>query len=86
MMTALMARLTTGSSQSQPVKRITKPATTTPAETIASAAMCMNAPRMLMSPLRPAANSQAVAPLMTMPIAATVITVPPATGSGAPSR
>ena len=36
--------------------------------------------------LRPAANSQAVTPLTTMPIAATTITVLPATGSGWPRR
>ncbi len=37
---------------------------------------------MLMSPLRPLANIQAVMPLMTIPIAATAITVPPSTGCG----
>ena len=44
-MTALIARLTSGSIQSQPVSRITRPAATTPTETSASAAMCRNAPR-----------------------------------------
>ena len=40
---------------------MTKPATTTPADTAASAIICMKAPRMFRSPLRPEANSQAVA-------------------------
>src|SRR6516225_9600299 len=55
---------------------------TTPAETAASAIMCRNAPRMLRSPLRPEANRAAVTPLTTMPTAATIMTVPLATGSG----
>jgi len=37
---------------------------------------------MLMSPLLPEANSQAVTPLMAMPMVATMITVRLATGSG----
>ena len=37
---------------------------------------------MLMSSLRPEANSQAVKPLSKMPMAATKSTVHPATGSG----
>ncbi len=41
---------------------------------------------MLRSLLRPEANSAAVMPLITMPTAATIITVPPDTGSGVPSR
>jgi hypothetical protein len=84
--TALIARLTTGSTQSQPVSRITSPASTTPADTSASDAMCRKAPRRLMSLLLPAANSQAVSPLIAMPMAATIITVRLATGSGEPSR
>ncbi len=48
--------------------------------------MCMKAARTLMSPRRPEANSAAVMPLTTMPMAATIITVAPDTGSGAPSR
>jgi hypothetical protein len=75
-------RLVSGSSQSQPVSRMTAAATTTPADTAASATMCRKAPRILRSPFRPEANSQAVAPLMTMPMAATIMTVPLATGSG----
>ena len=42
-------RLASGSSHSQPVSRISSPATTTAAETPASAAMCTNCARMLMS-------------------------------------
>ena len=82
--TALMIRLTTGSSHSHPLNVITKPATTTPADASASEAIWTNAPRRLMSRLPPA-NSQAVRPLITIPTAATIITVFPATGSGAPS-
>src|SRR3546814_18715133 len=59
--------------------------TTTPAETAASAAMWMNAPRILRSPFLPRANRSAVAVLMTMPMDATTMTVPPATGCGDPS-
>src|SRR5262245_10042049 len=61
-------------------------ATTTPAGTAASATMCRNAPRMLRSPLRPEANSPAVAPFTTIPTLATIMTVPLATGSGCKSR
>ena len=52
--TALTGTLTTGSSQTFPVNRITKPATTTPAATRSSEAMWTNAARKLMSPLPPA--------------------------------
>ena len=65
---------------------ITSADTTTPSDTAASAAMCRNAPRMLMSLWRPDMNINAVAPLMTMPITATTITVISATGSGSPNR
>ena len=41
---------------------------------------------MLMSPFEPEANSQAVKPLMRMPIPATTITVVPATGAGSRKR
>ena len=60
--------------------------TTTPAETAASAAMCRKAPRMLMSPLAPDTNSQAVMLFTRMPTPATTITVFPATGAGSPKR
>ncbi len=85
-MTALTARLTAGSSHAHPVSRMTSPATTTPAETSASDAWCRKAPRRFMSLPRPEANSAAVTPLTTMPAAATIITVFPATSSGAPRR
>ena len=81
-----MARLATGSIQVSPVPQMTMPATTTAADTTASAAMCRNAPRTLTSPLRPLANSQAVRPLTAMPIAATIDTVSPGTGGGAAIR
>ena len=55
-------------------------------QTAASAAMCRYAPRMLRSPWRPDANNHAVMPLITMPTAATTITVMLATGSGCSSR
>ena len=41
---------------------------------------------MLRSVLRPRMNSSAVAPLTTIPAAATAIIVPPATGCGSPRR
>jgi hypothetical protein len=44
--------------------------------------MCRNAPRMLRSCLRPDMNSNAVAPLISAPIAATAIMVSGAAGSG----
>src|SRR3546814_9126802 len=47
--------------------------------------MWMNAPRILRSPFLPRANRSAVAVLMTMPMDATTMTVPPATGCGDPS-
>jgi hypothetical protein len=81
-----MTRLTNGSSHKAPVTRMTRPAMTTPADTAASAAMWRKAPRMLRSPSRPEAKSQAVKPLTAMPIAATAITVPPATGAGSSRR
>ncbi len=79
---AATARLTAGSIQARPVAQMTRPATTTPADTAASAAMCRKAPRMLMSSLEPLTNSHAVSPFTRMPMAATTITVTPATGSG----
>ena len=88
MMTAAMSRLTIGSSHVQPVCRITKPATTTPAETTASLSMCAKAARTLRSPpaVEPRANSHAVTPLTTIPAAATAMTVTPATGCGSAKR
>ncbi len=41
---------------------------------------------MLMSPFRPRANIKAVSPLITIPTAATAITVDPFDGSGSISR
>ena len=81
-----MTRLVTGSIQVRPVFTMMKPAATTPADTPASAAMWRNAPLILRSPLRPDMNRSAVAVLTTMPIAATIITVPPATGAGSEKR
>ena len=57
-MTAAISRLTTGSSQVQPNHSARPPATTTPAETSASAAMCRKAPRMLRSVSRAAHEQQ----------------------------
>ena len=47
--TAMMRMLTTGSIQESPVVMMASPATTTPTDTAASAAMCKNAPRTLAS-------------------------------------
>src|SRR5205814_8421213 len=86
MMTTAIARLTMGSSHNQPVNRMAAPAATTPADTAVSAAMCRNAPLILMSPLRPEAKSQAVTPLITIPTAATIMTMTHATGAGCDRR
>ena len=80
--TATIARLATGSIHVCPVRVISSPAPTTPTETSASPAIWMNAPRMLMSCLRPARNSSAVKVLITIPAAATAIITPPSTGCG----
>jgi len=69
-MTATMIKPTTGSNQSQPVFRIAMPASKTPRDTIASLAMCRNAPRMFKSRSRPDINIKAVAVLI-IPTAAT---------------
>ena len=84
--TAATTRLMAGSSQVHPVSRIAPPASTTPADTLASASMCANAPRMLRSPFCPAISSHADRPLATMAMAATAITVHPATSPGSDSR
>ena len=84
--TSEISTLTAGSTRFQPVSPITMPATTTPADTAASAAMCRNAPRMLASLLRPAASQTAVIVLIATPIAATTIMVTPCTGGGSTSR
>ena len=81
-----MARLTAGSSQSQPVQPITSAAAITPTVTPASAAMCRNAPRMLRSSSRPRMNIRAVPPLTSTPTPATQNTMPVATASGACNR
>lgn len=60
-----------------PVRQSTAPATTTPAETAASATRCRNAPRTLTSPLLPLRKSSAETPLTTTPAAATHIMVVP---------
>jgi len=72
--------------QRWPVQRITKPANTTAADTAASAAMCWNAARTLMSCSRPRTNSKAVAPLTAMATAATQIIVCASAGAGLKSR
>ena len=82
---SVIAMLTSGSIQEMPVSRIRMPATTTPAEIAASAAMWRNAPRTFASRC-PRMKSRAVIVLMMTPIAATAITVGPATGSGARRR
>ena len=81
-MMAQITKLMAGSIQFQPVNRMAQPASTTPAETAASAAMWRKAPRMLMSVLRPDANIQAVRPLTAIPMPAMIITVWPAVYSG----
>ncbi len=68
-----------GSSRTQPVKWISRPAITTPSETPASAAMCRKAPRRFRSCSRPRMNSSAVTPFTTMAASATHIIVSPAT-------
>ena len=78
--TATITRLVAGSIHVRPVSVISRPAPTTPTETSASPAMWTNAARMLMSCLRPAMNSSAVAVLITIPAAATAIITPPSTG------
>ena len=80
--TAAITKLTAGSIHRNPVTRIAQPASTTPSETAASAAICMNAPRMFRSRFRPEKNMSAVTVLMTMPIAATQTIVFPATSGG----
>ena len=77
---------TSGSSAEMPGARSSRPARKTPGESAAAAAMCRNAPRILMSSRPPDMNSNAVAPLMIMPTAATAIIVRPAAGSGSRSR
>ncbi len=79
---AEIRRLTTGSIHKTPVITIARPASTTPKDIAASPAMCMNAARMLMSSRPPVKNMRAVAVFMTMPIAATTMTVYPAVVSG----
>ena len=84
--TAETTRLTIGSIQSQPVRRVAAPATTTPAATTASPSMCRKAPRAFRSPLRPDANRAAVKPFTAMPADATAITTKPAAGRGSSRR
>ena len=84
--TTAITRLITGSSQFQPRHSARPPATSTPADTAASAAMCRNAPRMLRSSRPPRRNSSAVAVLMTMPTPATAMMVTPCTGCGEARR
>ena len=55
----------------------TPAAPVTPAETAASAAMCRKAPRTFRSSSEPFMNIRAVAVLMAMPMAATIITATP---------
>jgi hypothetical protein len=83
---ATMVRLMMGSSQTQPSSRTPAPASTTPTEMAASAAMWRKAARMLRSLWRPRAKSMAVKPLMSTPMAATTIMVPPLTGAGSRIR
>ena len=85
-MTTAIARLAAGSSQAQPNHSDSAPATTTPADTSASPAMCTKALRMFRSSSPPRMNSSAVPRLMKMPMPATTITVTPWVGSGALRR
>ena len=78
--------LTIGSIHPIPVAMMATPASTTPTDTAASAAMCKNAPRTLASSLLPRIKRIAVTVFMTTPIAATAIMVNPATGAGSLSR
>ena len=77
---------TTGSTHVQPVSTMTIPATTTPAETAASAAMWRKAARRLASCCRPRIKSKAVSVLITTPAAATAIMATPIVGTGVPMR
>ena len=70
-MTTETTRLIAGSSHSHAVRPMISPATTTPAVTSASAAICINALLMLRSRPRPETNSRAVPPLTAIPMAAT---------------
>jgi len=70
-MIAATIRLINGSIICIPVMEINMPATTTPAEMAASAAMCRYAPRMFRSDFRPDMNMNAVNALITTPTAAT---------------
>ncbi len=72
-MTARISRLTTGSIQARPVRMIKPPATATPTEIAASAAMCRKAERTLRSCSLPRVNRRAVSPLVTTPARATPI-------------
>jgi hypothetical protein len=81
-MTATMARLTTGSSHVQPVRRITPAATMTPTEMPASPAMCRKTPRTFKSCSRPRANISAVIELMMTPTPAVAMTSSEPTPSG----
>jgi len=82
----MITMLTTGSIQARPVIMMAPPATTTPTDTAASAAMCRNAPRMLASLWLPRMNRRAVAVLITTPMAATTTMVSPITGAGSLKR
>ncbi len=82
----MISRLATGSIQAWPVSRIRPPATATPAEIAASAAMCRKADRTLRSCSRPRMNSTAVRPLTRMPAMATPIISPEAGSVGALKR
>ena len=74
--------LTSGSIHVRPVSMMAMPASTTPADTAASAAICRNAPRRFASLSRPRMKSNAVSVLTATPTAATAIITGPATGSG----
>ena len=83
--TTATAKPAAGSIQSSPVRRTASAAATTPKDTSASAPRWRNCARMFRSPFRPRRNSSAVPPFTAIPAAATAITVPVATGSGASS-
>ena len=78
---ATIVRLTSGSIHHSPLTTIASPATTTPTETSASAAMWRYAPRMLRSSC-PRRKSSAVAVLMTTPTPATAIMTKPSGSCG----
>ena len=80
------ARLKAGSMRSHPVAATPSAPMTTAAEIAASPSICRKAPRRLMSSRWPRMNSQAVRPLIRMPVLATTVTIVESIATGAASR